>query len=179
MKSNPRILWITRTAIFIALLIILQVCTAPLGNMLITGSAVNLLLIVSVMTCGLSSGITVSLLSPILAKLLGIGPLWSIIPFIVLGNIALILIWYFIGRKTKINQFVMHIIALVVAAVTKFMVLYFGIVKLAVPILLGLPEQQAAVVSGMFSVPQLITALIGGAIAAIILPILQRSMKRC
>ena len=177
MNSNPGILWITRTAVFIALLIILQAATAPFGNILITGSIVNLLLIVSVMTCGLSSGMTVSLLSPIMAKLFGIGPLWSIIPFIVLGDLTLSAIWNFIGKRTKRNQFAAYTIAQVIAAVAKFTVLYFGIVKLAVPILLKLPERQAMLISGMFSVPQLITALLGGAAACIILPLLSRIIK--
>lgn len=179
MNADSRILWITRTAVFIGLLVILQVSTAPLGNIFITGAAVNLLLVVSVMTCGLSSGIAVSLLSPILAKLLGIGPLWSLIPFIILGNLTLSIVWYFIAGKTKANRIITYIIAIAAAAITKFMVLYLGIVKLAVPFLLGLPEKQAAVISGMFSLPQLATALIGGAIAAMILPILQRNLQRC
>lgn len=179
MKTTSRVLWIARTAMFIALLVILQVSTAPLGNIFITGSTVNLLLVVSVMTCGLMSGITVSLLSPIFAKLLGIGPLWSLIPFIVLGNLALSMVWYFVTGKAKSNRLITYIIAVAAAAITKFLVLYSGIVRLAVPILLRLPEKQAAVVSGMFSIPQLITALIGGAIATMILPVLQRSMKRC
>ena len=178
MNTKSHVLWITRTAVFIALLVILQVSTSPLGNIFVTGSAVNMLLVVSVMTCGLSSGIAVSLLSPILAKLIGIGPLWSLIPFIILGNLALSMIWYFITGKTKVNRVITYIIAIAAAAITKFMVLYLGIVKLAVPFLLGLPEKQAAVISGMFSLPQLMTALIGGAIAAMILPILQRSLKR-
>ena len=167
------------TAIFIALLIILQIVTAPFGNMLITGSIVNLLLIVSVMTCGLSSGIIVSLFSPIMAKFFGIGSLWSIIPFIVLGNMALNVIWYFIGQKTKLKQFTAYTIALLVAAAAKFIVLYFGIVKLTVPILLKLPERQAVLISGMFSFPQLITAVIGGVMAIILLPMLQRGIRRC
>ena len=100
MNTASRILWITRTSVFIALLVILQVSTAPLGNILITGSVVNLLLIVSVLSCGFSSGIAVSLLSPLLAKLIGIGPLWSLIPFIILGNLSLCTMWNFITRKT-------------------------------------------------------------------------------
>jgi hypothetical protein len=178
MNNKSRILWITRTAVFIALLVVLQVSTAPLGNIFITGSAVNLLLVVSVMTCGLSSGITVCLLSPVLAKLVGIGPLWSLIPFIILGNLTVSMVWYFITRKTKANGIITYIFAIAAAAIMKFLILYLGIVKLAVPFLLGLPEKQASVISGMFSLPQLITALIGGVIAAMILPILQRSMKR-
>lgn len=177
MNNKSRLFWITRTAVFIALLVVLQAATAPLGNILITGSIVNLLLIVSVMTCGLLSGLTVAALSPVLARLFGIGPLWSIIPFIILGNLTLILIWHFIGNIKKPGRIAAHIIALVVAAPAKFAVLYFGIVELAVPVLLQLPEKQAAVISSMFSVPQLITAAIGGAAAVIILPLLQRAMK--
>lgn len=177
MQNRHRILWITRTAIFIALLVVLQAATAPLGNILVTGSTVNLLLIVSVMTCGLSSGVAVALMSPVLAKLFGIGPLWSIIPFIILGNLTLIIMWHLIGTKTRWRQAFSYTIALIVAAIAKFAVLYLGIVKLAVPVLLNLPDQQAAVISSMFSIPQLITATIGGAVAVTILPLLQRTIR--
>ena len=98
MNNKNTIRWITRTAVFIALLIVLQMATAPLGNILITGSIVNLLLIISVMTCGLASGLSVAVISPVMAKLLGIGPLWSLIPFIAAGNIVLVLLWHFIGN---------------------------------------------------------------------------------
>ncbi|MEA5058476.1 MAG: hypothetical protein VB049_00335 [Candidatus Pelethousia sp.] len=178
MKTNSRVLWITQTAAFIALLVILQVGTAPLGNMLITGAVVNLLLVVSVMTCGLLSGVTVSLLSPILAKLFGIGPLWSLIPFITLGNLTLCIVWHCILTNAKSKGPGTYLAATVGAAVAKFLVLYLGIVKLAIPVLLRLPEKQALVVSGMFSIPQLITALIGGAVAAMILPVLQKSVRQ-
>lgn len=177
MDLKSRSLWVTRTAIFIALIIVLQFITAPFGNILITGSLVNLLLVVSVMTCGLSSGIAVSMLSPVMAKLFGIGPFWGIIPFIILGDLTLSAVWYFIGGKAKLRKPTAYIIALVAAAVAKFLILYFSIVKLAVPILLKLPNQQANVVSNMFSVPQLITAVIGGAAATAILPVLQKSIK--
>lgn len=175
--NNKSVVWITRTAVFLALLIVLQAATAPLGNILVTGSIVNLLLILSVMICGFSSGLTVAVLSPVLAKFFGIGPLWSIIPFIILGNITLILIWYFIGSRAKLNRIAAYLVALVVAAALKFTVLYLGIVRLAVPVLLKLPEQQAGAVSAMFSLPQLITAAIGGAAAVAVLPLLRRALS--
>lgn len=178
MNNKSRVVWVTRTAVFIALLIVMQAATAPLGNILVTGSIVNLLLILSVMTCGLLSGLTTAVLSPVLARLFGIGPLWSIIPFIILGNLTLILLWHFIGSRTKFNRIAAYIVALIAAAAAKFAVLYFGIVKLAVPVLLQLPEQQATVISAMFSIPQLITAAIGGAAAIVILPLLLRAMKK-
>jgi len=177
MDNKQRLLWITRTAILMALLIVWQAASAPLGNTLITGSIVNLLLIVSVMICGLASGLSVAALSPIMAKLLGIGPLWSLIPFIIAGNVTLVLLWHFIGNRDmggKRNA--AYITALIVAAVSKFLVLYIGIVRIAVPLLLNLPEQQAAAISGIFSVSQLITASVGGALAFVLIPRLKRAI---
>ncbi len=178
MNRDSKTFWVASTARLIALLVVAQTATSVLGNTLITGSINNLLMIVTVMTLGLSSGLTVAVISPVLAKLLGIGPFWSLIPFIILGNITLILIWHFIGKRKIVNEHIARGAVLVCAAVAKFLVLYIGIVRIAVPLLLGLPEQQAAVVSGMFSVPQLFTALIGGAVAAAILPVLQKAIGK-
>ncbi len=170
--------WITRTAIFTALVIVIQAATAPMGNQFITGSLVNLVLIVSVMTCGIGSGAAVAVVSPVFAKLFGIGPLWTIIPFIAFANIVFILIWGWLGRK-KIggSDIVSYIVALVAGAVCKFGVLYLGIVKFAVPVLLNLPEGPTKVISTTFSFPQLITAAIGGVLAVLILPLLKKAIK--
>jgi hypothetical protein len=178
MKINGTIFWISRTAIFIALLVVAQTVTSAFGNQIVTGSVNNMLMAVSVMTLGLASGMTVAVTSPILAKLLGIGPLWSLIPFIIAGNVTLILIWHFIGSRKTGNGHIARIAALICAAIGKFLVLYIGIVKIAVPVLLGLPEKQAAVISNMFSIPQLFTALIGGALSAAILPALQKAVGK-
>jgi len=175
--NKQRILWITRTAVFIALLVVWQAVSAPLGNTLITGSIVNLLLIVSVMTCGLASGLTVAAVSSIMAKLLGIGPLWSLIPFMIAGNVTLVLLWHFIGnRNMGGKRYVAYITALIVAAISKFLVLYIGIVRIAIPILLGLPEQQAAAITSIFSVAQLFTASVGGALAFVLIPRLKKAI---
>ena len=175
--NKEKTLWITRTAIFIALLVVLQAATAALGNTIITGSVVNMLLIVSVMTCGMMSGLCVAVISPIMAKLIGIGPLWSLIPFIVAGNITLILIWYSIGNRHWGHKHTAQVIALVVAATAKFLILYVGIVQIAVPLILGLPDPQAAVISKMFSIPQLLTALLGGGVALLVLSPLKKAIE--
>ncbi len=176
MSNDGKIQWITRTAILIALLIVMQLVTTPLGTTLVTGSLVNMMLIISVMTGGLASGLTVAAISPVMAKLVGIGPLWELIPFIILGNVTLVLLWHIIGNRNMRKQYVPYIMALVVAAAAKFLVLYIGIVLIAVPALLKLPAPQAAAVSGMFSFPQPITALIGGAIANALLPVLKKAL---
>lgn len=175
--NKKRTQWITHTALFIAMLAVLQAATAPLGNIIITGSIVNLLLIISVMTCGLASGLSVAVISPIIAKLIGIGPFWVLIPFITAGNVILVLLWHFVGGRETNHRYAAGIIALITAAASKFFVLYIGIVKIAVPLLLNLPEQQAKVISSMFSFTQLITAAIGGIIAIMILPSLKKAIK--
>ncbi len=92
LNEKSKVYWITSTAIFIALLVVAQTVTSVFGNQLVTGSVNNLLMIVSVMMLGLTSGLSVAVVSPVMAKLLGIGPLWSLIPFIIAGNLTLILI---------------------------------------------------------------------------------------
>ena len=174
---EERTLWITRTAIFIALLVVLQAATGALGSTIITGSVVNMLLVVSVMTCGMTSGLCVAVISPVMAKLIGIGPLWSLIPFIVAGNITLVLIWHFIGNRRWGHKYTAPMIALAAAAIAKFLVLYLGIVQIAVPIFLKLPAPQAAVISNMFSIPQLLTALLGGGVALLVLTPLKKAIQ--
>lgn len=174
---NRKILWITRTAVLAALLIIMQAATAPFGNTLVTGSIVNLILIVSVMTCGLSTGVTVAIISPICAKFFGIGTFWTLIPFIIIGNVVLVLLWHLIGNRKFGKANIPYIIALVTAAAAKFLVLYISIVKIVIPVFLQPPQAKAAILSSTFSVPQLITALIGGVLAMIILPVLKLAIK--
>ncbi len=175
---KEKILWITQTAVFIALVVVLQALTSALGNTIVTGSIVNLMLITSVMTIGLPAGLTVAVFSPVLAKFIGIGPLWSLIPFIILGNITIVLIWHFAGNYKKGHKYLVYIITLITAALAKFLVLYTGIVLIAIPLLLNLPAPQAKVISGMFSVSQLFTALIGGSLAVILFPRLKRAIRQ-
>lgn len=173
--NKKRILWITRTAILLALLIVIQAITAPFGIPLITGSLVNLILIVTVVTCGFSSGLTVAVISPIVAKLVGIGPLWVLIPFIALGNCTLILLWHVIGKRIFKEKLIGYFVALVTGAAGKFLVLYLSIVQMMIPLFLHLPEKQAAAISATFSFSQLFTALIGGIIAIMLLPIVKKA----
>jgi thiamine transporter ThiT len=70
---NKKIRWITETAVMLALLVSLQAITKPLGQ-LVTGSCVNAVLAITVLVAGLYSGITVAIISPVLAYLLGIAP---------------------------------------------------------------------------------------------------------
>ncbi|MDR0943525.1 MAG: hypothetical protein LBM41_03235 [Ruminococcus sp.] len=174
---KTKIYWIAKTAVFIALLVALQGLTASLGNQLITGSLVNLVLIAAVVLGGIGTGLTVAILSPLMAFLLGIGPnQFALIPFIALGNVALVVIWHFICKAKMKNQILNYILATIVGAFVKNGVLYVGIVFIAAPLLLKLPAAGVEKMAVTFGILQSFTALIGGAVACIILPLLVKTI---
>lgn len=163
---------ITRTAILIALLIALQYATASLGQF-VTGSCVNLVLAVAALFVGLWSGVIVAAVSPFFAFFLGIGPkLLVIVPFIALGNLVYVVLLALLAKRFE--KLPKSLISVAVAAVCKFLTLYLVLVKLALP-MLGLAEKQVQTMSAMFSWPQLVTAAIGGVLAALVVPQLKKA----
>lgn len=171
-------LWITQTAVLVALIVVVQAFTASFGNTFITGSLVNLILILGVGLVGLWGGLSVALLSPIFAFFFKIGPsMWQLILCIAIGNAILVLVWWFVLGTHGYNQYPRLIGATIAGAVAKALTLYLLIVKFMVPLILQLPDPQATVISATFSYPQLITALLGGAMAVILMPQLRRILK--
>ena len=180
---GKKVVWITETAVMLALLIALQAVTKPLGQ-LVTGSFVNAVLAVTVLVVGLSSGIAVALISPVMAYLFGIAPQILTVPAIMVGNTVYVVLLHFLGGKADKNM-VMKVVAWVVAAAAKFAALYFIVVKLVcgvmAPSLMAagtLKEPMLKALPATFSWPQLFTALIGGAVALAIVPVLKKALKR-
>ena len=173
MKNKTR--WITETAIMLALLVILQAVTKSAGQ-IVTGSCVNAVLAVSVLVSGLSSGLTVALISPFAAFLLGIGPqLLPIVPAIALGNAVFVLMLSRLcGKKPPVWR---KALAVAGSAGTKFLTLHLVVVRFLCNVL-PLKQPQIATFSTMFAWPQLITALIGGAAALLIVPVLRKALHR-
>lgn len=181
---RKKVLWITETGVMLALLIALQWVTSfvpkPLGQ-LITGSCVNAVLAVTVLVSGLSSGLTVALLSPIFAFLLNIAPNVVVVPAIMVGNatfVAVLRLWY--SRKVW-----KQIVGWIMGAAAKFAVLYALVVWVICGVAADALLQQGIlkkpmlnVLPATFSWSQLITALIGGGIALLIAPIIAKALKR-
>ena len=180
---KKKIRWITETAIMLALLVTLQALTKPLGQ-LVTGSCVNTILAVSALVGGIGCGLTVAVISPILAFLLGIAPQILTVPAIMVGNTVYVVLLHFLGGKADKNM-VMKVVAWVVAAAAKFAALYAIVVGLICGVLseslLAAGTLKAPMLKALpatFSWPQLITALIGGAIALIITPVLRKALHK-
>ena len=178
-----KIRFITETAVLLALLVALQALTKPFGQ-LVTGSCVNTVLAVSVLIAGLGSGITVALISPVLAYLLGIAPQILTVPAIMVGNTVFVVALYcFAGKDSK--KILRQALAWLAAAGMKFAALYAIVVwlicgvfseKLLAAGMLKAPMLKALPVS--FGITQLFTALIGGAVALLIVPVLRKALHK-
>ncbi|MBQ8579252.1 MAG: hypothetical protein IJ448_00980 [Oscillospiraceae bacterium] len=185
---KKKILWITETAVMLALLVTLQALTKPLGQM-VTGSCVNAVLAVSVLLGGMGCGITVAVISPVCAFLLGIAPNFITVLPIMVGNVCFVaLLRCIVGKSGR--PLWKQPVALAAAAVTKFAVLYVLVVKVicgvAADALLGQKLGQTVLLAppmlkmlpAMFAWPQLFTALIGGAVALLIAPVLRKALHK-
>lgn len=180
---SKKIRWITETAVMLALLVCLQALTKPIGQ-LVTGSCVNAILAVSALVGGLSSGLVVALCSPVLAFLLGIAPQILTVPAIMAGNSVFVILLSVLADKTGKN-IIKQIIACIVAAAAKFAALYAIVVLLICGVLsenlLATGVLKAPMLNALpatFSWPQLITALIGGAVALSITPVLRKALHK-
>lgn len=147
---------ITRTAVLLALTIALQ--GLRLGQ-LATGSLVNSMLYISTCIIGWPSGVFIGCVTPWIALLFGIlkPALAPAVLFIMISNAVLVLTFSIIKDRS-------YIIAVIVASCAKFLTLYIStefLIKL-----------KPVVVTAL-QFPQLITALIGGIIAFIVVSILK------
>lgn len=185
---KKKTLWLTETAVMLALLITLQALTKPLGQ-LVTGSCVNAVLAIAVLLIGMSSGITVAVISPVCAYLFGIAPNFVTVLPIMIGNVCFVVLLRLIAGKSH-KPVWKQPVALISAAGVKFGVLYLLVVKVICGVasgaLLGkklgdivvLAPPMLKLLPTMFAWPQLFTALIGGAVALLTVPVLRKALHR-
>ena len=180
---SKKIRWITETAVMLALLVSLQALTKPMGQ-LVTGSCVNTVLAVSALVGSTSCGLVVALVSPVLAYLLGIAPQILTVPAIMVGNCVFVILLSLIADKTG-KKPIKQIVAWIVASAAKFAALYAIVVGLICGVLseslLAAGTLKAPMLKALpatFSWLQLITALIGGAVALIIAPVLRKALHK-
>ncbi len=150
MNTSTRSL--VRAAILLALLLSVQSLRLGQG---FTGPAVNAILFLAVAFVGTGWAVAIGAVSPWAALLTGIlpPPLAPAVPFIMLGNAVLALLF---GIIRPVNPY----LGVLAASVAKF-----AVIAGAVRFIIAVPP-GAAVVLG---IPQLVTALAGGAIALLVL----------
>ncbi len=143
-------------------------------NQLVTGSLVNCVLFVFTALSGMWSGVTIGIVSAMLAQFIGIGPAVSAVsPVVAVGNALLCVVFGLIIAKAG-SEGVRQWIAMAIAAVIKCAFLWIA-VPLLLGVLTGVKEQQVQMLSIMFSWPQGCTALIGGTLAGLVIPRLRKA----
>ena len=169
--------WIAQTAVCLALLIAVQFFTRSFGQ-LVTGSCVNLVLAIASLIGGVWSGVTVAILSPFCAYLLGIGPAFlPMVPCVSLGNaVYAVLFGILVGKFLQKKKLAAAYGSMALAAAAKFVTLYVVLVRLVAPAVV--PAAKLSAVTASFTWPQLITAAIGGVLACLIAPVLRRALEK-
>jgi len=177
-SMNQTIFW-TRLVILTSLTLAMEMIGLPQP---VTGPIVNLMLILTTLILNPIAAVILGTITPTVAVIRGQLPaiLMPMVPFIILGNALLVLTFGFVRHllsgsrppaslplKSPANW-----AGLLAGSFAKFLWLYFS-VKHILPLLIGktLPPRLVS----MMALPQLITALIGGALALAIYQILRKS----
>ena len=181
MKNSKKVIWITRTGLFLAIALLAQIIgayiqAAPL-NQIFTGVLVNMALIISAVLVGRSSGVIIGIMTPVVALMLGIMAIPPAAPVIIAGNVVIVLLastGFKIAYNNKsVKKYIIIVLTIIISSVVKFAVLY-GSVKLVLPLVIS-NEKQIAKLGVALGVMQLFTAVGGGILSAAILPALRRA----
>ena len=157
---------IVRIAVMAAVTLIVQWLVGLSKIQLLTGSFVNMCLLIAAMTTGIVGGICVGIVTPFIALGLGLNPNVLLVPFIAVSNAVYVVIfgvvvWLLRVDSGSTKRFWYNL--LVLAAGLKFAFLYFVGVKWIYPLLFNVKQMET--ISVMMGALQWFTALIGGGAA--------------
>ena len=166
MKTNK----LTRSAMLLALTLVFQIGFRQFAQPLV-GPLVNMMLLLSTMVVGIPMAIVIGCLTPIIAFLAGIMGVLPLVPIIAIANTIYIVVFgIIIGKREALTQ---QILGLIASSAGKFLFLYLA-VRTILPMFI--PVVKPPIIA-TFSFPQLWTALIGGALAIIIMRFLPKSIR--
>lgn len=165
---------ITMGAALLAICIISQFLKNT--SVFITGPIINACLIICEVCVGFIPAIILSIITPVTSFIITGSPIMSavplIIPFIMLGNVVLILFIHLLNNKVFKNApaNISFAVSMVIASIVKALFMGISISYIILPTML--PEPMLAklpILQAQFSTTQLITTLIGSVLAYIIM----------
>ena len=186
-KNQKAISWVAESALLLALLVVVQLLTfavpksVPLIGQLFTGSLVNLVLIVGVGSVGFSGTAVAAVASPLFAYAFGQMPFPQMILIVALGNLVIVAVLGAFFRRSdsgKAPSPAWNAAGVIVGAAAKTAFLWIATVWLMIPVFFGRNSAVASKLALMFSWPQAVTAVIGGALALLILPTIRAYRSR-
>ena len=159
--------YLTRLVFLISLTLVLEMAGLPQP---FTGPLINMMLFLTAMILGWAGGFTLGCITPILAAMRGQLPaiLLPFLPFIIIGNALLVVVYFYSQNKTKTPaqlKSIRHWILILFASFIKFLWLFFS-AKFVLPIVFGKNLPPAFIT--MMSLPQLFTALLGGILSTLL-----------
>jgi hypothetical protein len=166
----------SRLIFLIAMTLVFQMLGLP---PVFTGPVINLMLILTSLVISPVAACILGVLTPVVAGLRGQLPgfMMPMIPFIMIANSVLILLFTAFRRffarwlgNENILRSIPAWLGLVIGAFCKFLLLYYA-ARVILPLVLGIAMRD--VVIQAMSLPQFLTALVGGALAFLIFRMLQ------
>ena len=171
---------ISRLIFLIALTVIIEMLGLPQP---VTGPLVNMMLFITTLVLTPLAGIILGSLTPVIAALRGQLPgfLIPMVPFIIVGNAILVLVFSGIRRllqrvENKSNVLLSLPVGLGIlgGSFLNFVWLFYS-ATLLLPLLIRKPLPEPVI--AMMAMPQFITAIVGGLLAVVILNLLKRRIS--
>ena len=171
--KNKKVYDLVLASILLAFTIVVQVLARNFNVVIpvLAGPFVNAVLIIGVYLCNATYGSLLAIVTPITAAATGqlAAPMVPFVPFIIIGNLLLIIPIAILKNKGKIYSYIGFFIGVII----KFLFLTFASRKLIYVFGMTFPKKVSVKLATIMSIPQLTTALIGGIIALIIIKLLK------
>lgn len=171
---------LARSALLLAIAIVFQIIGRNLQvasiNQFLVGPIINAILLVSVVICGTWWGVGIGVLTPILAFLIGqLSPIFApFIPFIMIGNILYVIAFALIYKKFKTSSLAKEAIGVIISSLLKFAFMFVSAVKIIHILNISFSKLALKLLPTAMGMLQLVTAIIGGILAIVIIEILRK-----
>ena len=130
-----------------------------------------------VRAAGLVTGLV--FLQQLIAYTLGITTSWSAMPQLVLVNFGIVAGWYYFKNPDrKIPAIAIVIAAFCFAIGLRAVLIYLGIFRLIVPLVMSFIEKQLTLIMAFISVPQFIPTMFAAFILLLLLPKVKEAYRR-
>ncbi|WP_350343913.1 ECF transporter S component [Proteinivorax tanatarense] len=172
-KNQLNTNYLVKTALLLALALVFQIGFSQFAQPAV-GPLVNMTLFLAAITVGTMSGILVGSLTPLIAFMLGIMPLFPLVVFIIVGNIILVTLFSIVQKAIKIDRHIIkQAIGVLCGAIVKFAFLAISVRYFVTFFIEEVPPHLIE----MLTFPQLYTALVGGALALLLAKRIQPYFK--
>ncbi|MCI1965654.1 MAG: ECF transporter S component [Oscillospiraceae bacterium] len=174
MKTRNNVKALVLASLLLALAIILQLVQRNFTqiNPLLIGPLINTTILLTTYFCGLTYGLMISVLIPVLAIPTGAlaAPLIPFSPFIVVANLIYAASFYPLMKKGKFGIY----IGALLSSVLRFLFFALSAMKLLYVFIPDVSKKSAQLIGACFTTPQLLIALLGSAVAIIVIKLLRK-----